>query len=147
MGMWWKLSIMQKTVGMPRGVFSARWPVWKFVSHGRYLRRTILILSIYLLLNFRNLWRAISKLSSYRHVGLLFSACWVSEWVWVRINHPWLPDSILKSDPIYNHSQFTISVYILVPRLFPLVEEKPWSELVTWTPRFWGQIEFDLREG
>jgi hypothetical protein len=26
----------------------------------------------------------------------------------------------------------------LVPRLFPLVEQRPWSQLVTWTPRFWG---------
>jgi hypothetical protein len=36
----------------------------KFVSRGGYLRRTILMLSIYLLLNFLNLRHAISKLSS-----------------------------------------------------------------------------------
>ena len=36
----------------------------KFVSHGGYLWRAILMLSIYLLLNFQNLRRAISKLSS-----------------------------------------------------------------------------------
>jgi hypothetical protein len=36
----------------------------KFVLRGGYLRRAILMLSIYLLLNFRNLRRAISKLSS-----------------------------------------------------------------------------------
>ena len=35
----------------------------KFVSRSGYLRGTILMLSIYLLLNFRNLQRAISKLS------------------------------------------------------------------------------------
>jgi hypothetical protein len=36
----------------------------KFVSRGGYLRPAILMLSIYLLLNFRNLRRTISKLSS-----------------------------------------------------------------------------------
>jgi hypothetical protein len=39
-------------------------PSVESVSRGRCLRRAILMLSIYLLLNFRNLRRAISKLSS-----------------------------------------------------------------------------------
>jgi hypothetical protein len=42
----------------------------KFVLCGRDIGRTILMLSIYLPLNFRNLGHAISKLSSQGHYGI-----------------------------------------------------------------------------
>jgi hypothetical protein len=47
----------------------------KFVSHVGYLQHAILMLSIYLLLNFRNLRHAISKLSSQVKTSP-FPRCW-----------------------------------------------------------------------
>jgi hypothetical protein len=43
----------------------------KFVSRGGDIGRAVLMLSIYLLLNFQNLLRAISKLSSQEHLWLI----------------------------------------------------------------------------